>query len=81
MCFDLEPRTHYYYHEEVIPTRKSHSRPHHSHYDHHQRHRHRHRSHPSRTSYSSVSLRSCSTGPRVSVPSMYEVRRGRPQYA
>lgn len=75
MCFgvEAEPRRHYYYHEEITPARKPYSR--HHHHGHHHHHRHRH--HSPRTSYSAVSSRSCSTGPRVSVPSMYESRRGR----
>lgn len=81
MCFEPEPRTHYYYHEEVLPSRKR--SPHHHHHHsghHHHHHHHRHHSHSPRTSYSSVSTRSYSTGPRASVPSMYESRRGRVHY-
>ena len=79
MCFgvEAEPRRHYYYHEEITPARKHRSHHHHHHGRHHH---HSHRHHSPHTSYSSVSSRSCSTGPRVSVPSMYESRRGRVHY-
>ena len=80
MCFEPEPRTHYYYHEEVLPSRKRAPHHHHHHSGHHHHHHHRHHSHSPRTSYSSVSTRSYSTGPRASVPSMYESRRGRVHY-
>ncbi|SPO00801.1 related to meiotic expression up-regulated protein 14 [Cephalotrichum gorgonifer] len=68
MCFAPEPHTDYYYHEEVIPARKRRSHHHHHSHSGHHHHHHRHHSHSPRASYSSVSTRSYSTGPRASVP-------------
>ncbi|KAF4975892.1 hypothetical protein FZEAL_7365 [Fusarium zealandicum] len=73
MCFSTEPKTKYYYHEEITPSRRAHGHHHH----------HHHHSRSPRASYTStsVSRRSYSHSPRASyrasVPVAYETRETR----
>jgi hypothetical protein len=62
MCFSTEPRTKYYYREEIIPAPRRH-------YHHHGHgHHHHHHHHSPRVSYSSVTRRSYHS-PRISASS------------
>lgn len=61
MCFSSEPRTKYYYREEIIPAPRRH-------YHHHGHGHHHHHHHSPRVSYSSVTRRSYHS-PRISASS------------